>query len=180
MDKKAQIIEIATRLFAERGFENTPLSLICEEAKVSKGLIFHHFKSKNELLRAIFSKTTELIREINQSSKPDAQPRERLLELIDSFFTGLEADKMFVQLNLNIILQPSTRAVLKDLIHERSAFILHSAQQIFEAIDPTEALVKSYLFIAELDGIALSYLCIYEDFPLTEIKQKIIDRYVKL
>lgn len=67
MDKKTQIIEVATQLFSERGFENTPLSLICETAKVSKGLIFHHFKSKNHLLREIFSKTTTTIVEINNN-----------------------------------------------------------------------------------------------------------------
>ena len=47
MGKRDQLIEIATKLFSERGFENTPLSVICETANVSKGLIFHHFKSKN-------------------------------------------------------------------------------------------------------------------------------------
>ena len=177
MDKKEQLIEIATKLFSERGFENTPLSLVCETANVSKGLISHHFKSKNGLLREIFKKTTKLIVEINKSDKTNQSPKERLIELLESFFSQLEADKLFFQFNLNMIVQPNTREVLNDLIKERSSFILKSTQGIFDEIDFNNSQVKSHLFIAELDGIALNYLGIYEDFPLKQIKEQIIKRY---
>jgi len=66
MNKREELIKIAIKLFSEKGFENTPLSVVCEAANVSKGLISHHFKSKNGLLREIFRKTTHLIIEINK------------------------------------------------------------------------------------------------------------------
>lgn len=179
MDKKEQLIEIATNLFSERGFENTPLSLICETANVSKGLISHHFKSKNGLLREIFKRTTELIVEINNFDKTSLPPHEQLKELLESFFSQLETDKFLFQFNLNMIAQPNTREVLIDLIKERSSFILESTRSIFDKIDSKNSTVMSYLFIAELDGIALSYLGIYEDFPLEQIKNHLINKYSK-
>ncbi|MCF8262387.1 MAG: TetR/AcrR family transcriptional regulator [Melioribacteraceae bacterium] len=179
MDKKEQLIEIATKLFAERGFENTPLSVVCETANVSKGLISHHFKSKNGLLREIFLRTTRLIVEINSIDKTNQSPREQLVELLESFFLQLEADKMFFQFNLNMMVQPATRDVLNDLIKERSTFILEATKSIFDKIDTTDSLVKSHMFIAELDGIALNYLGIYEDFPLNQIKELIIKKYTQ-
>jgi len=177
MDKKEQLIEIATKLFSERGFENTPLSLVCETANVSKGLISHHFKSKNGLLREIFLRTTKLIVEINAIDKTNQSPREQLVELLESFFSQLEADKLFFQFNMNVIIQPNSRAILNDLIKERSSFILEATKCIFNKIDTDNSLVKSHLFIAELDGIALNYLGIYEDFPLQQIKELIITKY---
>lgn len=179
MDKKEQIIEVATRLFSERGFENTPISVVCETASVSKGLIFHHFKSKDGLLRAIFAKTTRLIVEINSpEQEAQKQPaKTRLSGLLESFFSQLEADKMFVQLNLNMILQPKTRELLNDLIKERSAFILDSVKSIFDELDPENPLVRSYMFIAELDGIALNYICIFDEYPLAAIKTLMINKY---
>ncbi len=178
MDKRNQIIDIATALFAERGFENTPLSAVCEKANVSKGLIFHHFKSKNGLLREIFSQTTALIVEINTSQQNTAStPPAILQELLERFFAQLENDKLFFQLNLNIMLQPGTRAVLQDLIKERSSYLLHSVKSIFQELDAENALVKSYLFIAELDGVALDYLCIFEDYPLLQIKKQLLQKY---
>ena len=37
-------------VFAENGFENTSIANICSKAKVSKGLVYHHFKSKEAIL----------------------------------------------------------------------------------------------------------------------------------
>ena len=177
MDKREQIIGVATKLFSERGYENTPLSAVCEAANVSKGLIFHHFKSKNDLLREIFSNTTKLIVDINQSTSFKQSPKEKLKEIIESVFKQLEADKLFFQLNLNLMLQPNTRDVLNDLIKERSSIILNSTKLIFSEIDSENAEVLSYMFIAELDGIALNYLCIFDDYPLEEIKTQILSKH---
>jgi len=177
MDKRDQIIRIATKLFSERGFDKTPLSVVCEEANVSKGLIFHHFKNKNDLLREIFKSTTKLIVEINRPQSSNQTAQEKLLELIESFFSQLKTDKLFFQLNLNVMLQPTTRDILDDLIKERSSFIMDSVKVIFDDINPTNSLVKSYLFISELDGIALNYLGIFDEFPLEEIKKEMILKY---
>lgn len=177
MDKREQLIEIATKLFSERGFENTPLSIVCETANVSKGLISHHFKSKNGLLREIFLRTTKIIVDINSTDKTNQSPQEQLVELLESFFLHLERDKLFFQFNLNMMVQPNTREVLNDLIKERSSYILEATKSIFDKIDANNALVKSHMFIAELDGIALNYLGIYEDFPLKQIKELIIKKY---
>lgn len=177
MDKREHLIEIATQLFSERGYENTPLSVICEQANVSKGLISHHFKSKNGLLREIFTKTTQLIVEINSAHDIDLSAKEQLRELLESFFMQLEDDKLLFQFNLNMITQPNTREILSDLIKERSAFILDSTLSIFDKLDSNRSLVLSYMFIAELDGIALNYLANYEDFPLEQIKNLIIEKY---
>lgn len=177
MDKREQLIEIATKLFSERGYENTPLSVICEKANVSKGLISHHFKSKDGLLREIFQKTTQLIVEINRVDRKNQTPNEQLIELLESFFSQLQADKLFFQFNINVIIQPNTKEVLVDLIKERSAFILKNTMEIFDKIDAENSLALSHMFIAELDGIALSYLGIYENFPLQQIKKQIIKKY---
>jgi AcrR family transcriptional regulator len=180
MNKRDQLLEIATRLFSERGYENTPLSMVCEKANVSKGLISHHFKSKDGLLREIFKRTTDLIVEMNNIDQVNLSAKERLLQLLESFFLQLKADKLFFQFNLNIIVQPSTRRILKDLIEERSTFILNATRNLFNEFDPESSLVKSHLFIAELDGIAISYLTVYKEFPLDQIKQQIIQKYTQL
>lgn len=179
MDKKTRIVEIATKLFSENGFDNTSISKVCEASNVSKGLVFHHFKSKDELLREIFTNTTEKIIKLNESVNQEQPALERLLDLIKSFFTQIELDKMFFQLNLNVITQPKTKELLNDLIKERSAFILNSVKQLFQQIDEENAEVNSYLFIAELDGIALNYLGIFDDYPLAKIKNQLIKKYIR-
>ena len=62
MDKRAergqatrdQLVEIATRLFAERGFDGTSIEAILEDAGVSRGSLYHHFANKEALFEAAF------------------------------------------------------------------------------------------------------------------------------
>nr|WP_228006088.1 TetR/AcrR family transcriptional regulator [Vibrio cyclitrophicus] len=68
MDKKQQAIQAAIELFATQGFEKTSIVQVCETAKVSKGLVFHHFKNKDDLLRKVFVRMAEIISEVGENS----------------------------------------------------------------------------------------------------------------
>jgi len=52
-ERKGQIIQIALRLFAVNGYENTTVNSIIEEAGISKGGFYHHYSSKEGLLEDI-------------------------------------------------------------------------------------------------------------------------------
>ena len=43
------ILDAATRLFTEKGFEKTSLQDIMNQTKLSKGAIYHHFTSKEDI-----------------------------------------------------------------------------------------------------------------------------------
>jgi AcrR family transcriptional regulator len=49
-----QLLAVARQLFAENGFEKTPLDLVAERAGVTKGALYHHFRNKRELFQAVF------------------------------------------------------------------------------------------------------------------------------
>ena len=48
------ILDVATHLFFEKGYDATSLQDIINETKLSKGAIYHHFSSKEEIFEAIF------------------------------------------------------------------------------------------------------------------------------
>ncbi len=50
---RRHLVETATRLFAERGYEETPIELLLTEAGVSRGALYHHFASKEALFEAV-------------------------------------------------------------------------------------------------------------------------------
>jgi AcrR family transcriptional regulator len=49
---RAQIVEIATRLFAERGYDGTSIEAVLAESGVSRGSLYHHFPGKEALFLA--------------------------------------------------------------------------------------------------------------------------------
>lgn len=53
MSRKEKILKAATELFARKGFNGTAASEIAQRAGVAHGTVFHHFKSKENLLVSI-------------------------------------------------------------------------------------------------------------------------------
>lgn len=51
--RRAQILDAALVEFAEKGFAGASTNAIADRAKVAKGLLFHHFGSKEELFYAV-------------------------------------------------------------------------------------------------------------------------------
>lgn len=182
MDKREQIIETAIKLFAENGFEKTSISTICAKADTSKGLVFHHFKTKDELLREIFARITEIIGSASKEYKQKTDPVERLIAFIESIFTAMSVGehKYIYQLNFNVMFQPSTRRLLQDLIEERTTILQTEVKEIFDFLGYESSSILSKLFVAEIDGIALNYLFLGEDFNLVAVKQVFIEKYVKM
>jgi AcrR family transcriptional regulator len=54
MDKKEKIIETALRLFVDNGFHGTATSKIAQESGVANGTLFNYFKTKDELVMALY------------------------------------------------------------------------------------------------------------------------------
>lgn len=69
-EKRCAIIEAATRLFLDSGYDGTPLSRIADEAGVSKATLFKQFPTKAALFEAIVTESWNL--ESNKETPPQA------------------------------------------------------------------------------------------------------------
>jgi TetR/AcrR family fatty acid metabolism transcriptional regulator len=61
IDKRRQILDAAIRVFARQGFHSTRVADIADEAGVAYGLVYHYFKSKDEVLNELFSERWSLL-----------------------------------------------------------------------------------------------------------------------
>jgi AcrR family transcriptional regulator len=50
---RQHLIEVATELFADRGYEGTPIEAVLERAGMSRGSLYHHFPGKERLFEAV-------------------------------------------------------------------------------------------------------------------------------
>lgn len=57
---RQQIIDAAFELFAETGYQKTSIAAISKKAGISKGLIYHYFESKEDVLIGIFEMLTAM------------------------------------------------------------------------------------------------------------------------
>src|SRR5512132_3702859 len=77
-DKRRQILDAAVRVFARQGFHSTRVSDIADEAGVAYGLVYHYFRSKEQVLNELFSERWSLLLTTIEQTNGDTSPRERL------------------------------------------------------------------------------------------------------
>lgn len=92
------ILDTATRLFVQKGYERTSIQdIINNLGGLSKGAIYHHFKSKEEILIAVTNKMTEesnrMLFEIRNN--PDITGKEKLKKLLEDSVNRPAHDEIF-------------------------------------------------------------------------------------
>ena len=94
-DRRAQIVDIAARLFSKKGFSGTTTKEIAEGAGVSEAIIFRHFPTKQTLYSAIIENKTRQTQHQLQSNLKDAELRKDDY----AFFGSLAFDLLEIHLN---------------------------------------------------------------------------------
>jgi TetR/AcrR family transcriptional regulator, fatty acid metabolism regulator protein len=78
-DRRAELLDAAVRVFARKGFHQSRVGDIAEEAGVAHGLLYHYFRSKDEVLETIFRETwTQLVADTQRIELAGVPLREQL------------------------------------------------------------------------------------------------------
>jgi AcrR family transcriptional regulator len=79
-DRRRQILDAAVRVFARQGFHGCRVSDIADEAGVAYGLVYHYFRSKEEVLDTLFLERWDvLVATIDEvAAREDMAPRDQL------------------------------------------------------------------------------------------------------
>jgi len=125
VDSRQEILRTAARLFQQRGYDATSMNDIAAALKLSKGGLYHHFQSKDEILFEIMNHAMEITQErVLDPVRGIADPEERLRALIRRHIEvvlGPRDREITVMLHENHPLPPALRkrinARKKDYVH---------------------------------------------------------------
>jgi len=97
--RRRRILDVAKRLFIERGFRGTTLDVVAEEAGCAKGALYLEFADKETLLREVADETFAAIRDrfVAQVVGIDS-PLARLRETLRFAFREYAAEPLFSRL----------------------------------------------------------------------------------
>ena len=100
-DRRRQILDAAIRVFARQGFHRCRVSDIADEAGVAYGLVYHYFKSKDQVLNELFSERWSLmLAAIDEVDERPTSAREKLDAvagfIIDSYRHDPELMKVII------------------------------------------------------------------------------------
>lgn len=98
--RKHELLQIAYRLFLSKGYEETSIDEIIEEAGIAKGTFYYHFESKEALLEALINKMiSEKVEQAKKITKAPLSVAEKAVAIITSLRP--EAAEMDIQNALN-------------------------------------------------------------------------------
>jgi len=124
-DPRQEILRASARLFQQQGYDGTSMNDVAAALKLSKGGLYHHFQSKDEILFDLMSHAMDITEEkVLKPVKAIADPEERLRTLIRLHIGVVLSERdreITVMLHENHQLSPALRkrinARKKDYIH---------------------------------------------------------------
>jgi AcrR family transcriptional regulator len=154
-DKRNAILDAATRLFAERGLTAAPTSEISKQAGVAEGTLFTYFKTKDDLLNALYREIKLELADAMMSDFPRKKNvRTRLRHVWDRYvnwgFANPKQRKVLAQLTVSEVLTKESRDAAGAPFVEFQTMIRDAIEQrVFRNELPVELISKSLVALGE-------------------------------
>jgi AcrR family transcriptional regulator len=104
IDSRQEILRTAARLFQQRGYDATSMNDVAASLKLSKGGLYHHFQSKDEILFEIMNHAMDIT-------------EERVLGPVRGVATPEERLRTLIRLHIEVVLSPRDREITV-MLHE--------------------------------------------------------------
>jgi len=155
-DRRQQILEVAVRLFSQKGFRGTTTKEIALAAGVNEAIIFRHFATKNDLYSAILdqkagSAAIQELEEVVEKAMKDGDDRKVFEALAFHILESHERDDPFMRLLLYSALEGHElasmffRTQVTNYYRELADYIKQRiADGAFRRVDPMTA-VRAFL-----------------------------------
>lgn len=174
-ETRKKILEVSKDLFLEKGFDNTSIQDIIDGlGGLTKGVIYHHFESKDEILQSILSENNQEI--LNYNWRGDTALEKIQNSLMDAF-SDFEQQRLVYSASIKL---RSPRLLGEQYLSLFSDFLPEIRERVYEGVED-ESIKTEYpeeladLIILTLDvwiGFQISV------FSVEELKRKM--NFIKL
>ncbi|MCP2202477.1 transcriptional regulator, TetR family [Lentzea flava] len=158
-----RLIDAATSLFADKGYERVAVQEIVERAGVTKGAMYHYFGSKDDLLHEIYGRLlrmqTERLDKIAGGAGPITERlREAAIDVIVTSVDNFDAAKVFFRSidHLSAEKQKEVRAERRRY-HEKFRGLIEEGQRDGTFRDDVPADLATHYFFGSLHHLGTWY-----------------------
>ena len=139
--RREKLLEAATEVFAERGYEGARVEQIADVAQVSPGLLYRHFEGKQELYEELLLLANkQLLEHLAQAAAPNLPTDQRVLRGLDAFFGFVEGHRNLWRLIMKDVVEPEIAAIREDVVRRSVSLVatLAAQEQDFGGTQPHE------------------------------------------
>jgi TetR/AcrR family fatty acid metabolism transcriptional regulator len=161
-DKRRVILDAAVRVFAHKGYHTSRVGDIAEEAGVAHGLLYHYFRSKEELLETIFRETwRDVLNAVQAVQETDESARDRLAGVAKILLRAWRRDPDLVRVLVREVTRGSHLQKRIDEIDQAFAGlerIIARGQEEGEFRTDLDPRMVSYVFYGALEEILTGWV----------------------
>jgi AcrR family transcriptional regulator len=163
-EKRQLILDSALVVFAQKGYHAASIANIATEAKISKGLIYNYFESKEAVLKETISSGLEYMFK-EYRFDPEHFTTEEFSALIDRTFDLLDEDFSYWKIYFSVLMQTDVMILIQDKLMEVLFPIIESFAVFLGKLGYEKPLMEARYFGATLDGLSMNYIIDPENFP---------------
>lgn len=161
-DKRRLILDAAVHVFAQKGYHTSRVGDIAEEAGVAHGLLYHYFRSKDELLETIVRETwRDVLDAVRVVEETDETARERLAGVAKILLRAWRRDPDLVRVLVREVTRGATlqRQIVEiDQAFESLERIIARGQEEGEFRADVDPRMVSYVFYGALEEILTGWV----------------------
>jgi TetR/AcrR family transcriptional regulator, fatty acid metabolism regulator protein len=185
--RKENIFEAALLCFNETGYDKTNSETIAAKAGISKGGLFHYFKTKKQLFLELFQyRVNKYFDQMKSCIKKEDSPEDRLRILVKEAGLFLKQNEAFYKFCIEFLSMGVRDPEIRDIMTtfykssiETFRAIIHEgvrAGTFEENLDADKTARSFYLLVM---GIFFTYFSINVDFDIFEQQEFQINRIIK-
>ena len=173
------ILSTALELFAEQGYKGTTITDIAKKAKVSKGLLYNYFSSKQALIEKVVG---ILLVEIESTMKVldlTKDPFDKIQKLIDVMFDLMLDNEQFWKLYSSFLMQPDVQEVAGKIFGNLFPEMFKEIENVFRKAKIKNAAKEAKLLGAILDGLGFHIMLMGKEYPIKAMRKFLKEKYSK-
>ncbi len=113
-ERKHQILEAALHVFAQDSYHGSSMAAVANRAKVSKGLIYNYFKSKEEILITLISEFFDEAMELMDIDPEVSLTREKFIDVVNRSVDVSVQNPQRWKLYMSLSFQPDVTPLLME------------------------------------------------------------------
>ena len=155
-ERRRQLLERATTLFATHGYDELSMAKIAKAAGVSKPLLYHYFPTKKQLFEAVLADAAEQHLQRIDFATGDRSPAEELSGSLSAYLEWIDGNRETYANLMRSAGSPEGRELIDRVREETARRILEGLAAEGGAPPQVRAAVRGWLWF--MDGVCLDWV----------------------
>ena len=170
-ERKHQILEAALSVFAQDSYNGASMAAVAKKAKVSKGLIYNYFKSKEEILVSLVVDVFDEVMIQLDLNLDQPLNKDGFIKVIEKSVDEVVKNPQRWKLYMSLSFQPDVTPILMEQMMPKIQPFMIAVNNYFISKGHEDPMTMMRYYSAVLDGVQMHILMDPENFPIEKVKK---------